>query len=452
MFTPPAEVSAVLSAFASLFTHPSWARAQALLCGVLLAPANYTVTAALRALGLAGEPGFQNYHRLLNRARWSARQAARVLLKGLVEAFVPSGPVVLGLDDTVERRRGPKLTARAIYRDAARSSKECFQKTSGLRWMSLALLVPVRWAARVWALPFLTALCPSERYGPYVRRGRRHKPLVERARGLIGQVRRWLPQRALIVVADSSYAALELLAWCARQARPVTVITRLRLDAALYRPAPARRPGQNGRPRLKGKRLPTLAQRLEQAKTRWQACRLTWYGGLVRRVQLATGTAVWYHTGKPPVRVRWVLVRDPKKRFEPQALLSTDLKLSARQIVAYFVRRWSMETTFQEARLYLGLEGQRQWNDLAVARSTPVRLALFSLVTLIVQRQPTWQQAFRRGAWYEKVRPTFADALAQVRRALWRQLGFWLSEAVAEKQKPAHVLLEHFGELLAYAT
>jgi hypothetical protein len=451
MFTPPAEVSAVLAAFAPLFTEPSWARAQALLCGVLLAPANQTLTAALRALGLADEPGFQNYHRVLNRARWSARQAAHHLLKLLVEAFVPAGPVIIGLDDTVERRRGRKLTARAIYYDAARSSRSCFQKTSGLRWMNLALLVPVRWAARVWALPFLTALCPSERYGPYVRRGRRHKPLVERARGLIGQVRRWLPDRMLVVVADSSYAALELLAWCARQAQPVTVISRLRLDAALYAPAPARRPGQNGRPRLKGQRLPSLAQRLEDARTRWQACRLCWYGGQIRRLQLATGTAVWYSSGKPPVSLRWVLVRDPKRRFEPQALLSTDLNLSARQIVLYFVRRWSMETTFQEARLYLGLEGQRQWNDLATARATPVRLGLFSLVALIVERQPGWQGAFRRSAWYEKARPTFADALAQVRRALWRQLGFWLSAAALEKQKPAHLLFEHFAELLAYA-
>ena len=168
MFTPPAEVSAVLAAFAPLFTRPSWSRAQALLCGLLLAPANQTVVAALRALGLSDAPGFQNYHRLLNRARWSARAAAGVLLKLLVEAFVPSGPVIIGLDETIERRRGRKLTARAIYRDAARSSKDCFQKASGLRWMSLALLVPVRWAGRVWALPFLTALCPSERYGPYV--------------------------------------------------------------------------------------------------------------------------------------------------------------------------------------------------------------------------------------------------------------------------------------------
>jgi hypothetical protein len=131
-------------------------------------------------------------------------------------------------------------------------------------------------------------------------------------------------------------------------------------------------------------------------------------------------------------------------------LLSTDLELSARQIVVYFVRRWSMETTFQEARLYLGLEGQRQWNDLAAARTTPVRLGLFSLVALIVQRQPAWQQAFRRSAWYKKVRPTFVDALAQVRYALWRQVGFWLSQAAIDRQKSAPELFEHFAELLAY--
>jgi DDE superfamily endonuclease len=450
MFTPPAEVSAVLAAFAPLFTEPSWLRAQALLCGALLAPANHTLTAALRALGLADEPGFQNYHRLLNRARWSARQAAGVLLKLLVEAFVPEGPVILGLDETIERRRGRKLTARAIYYDAARSSKACFQKTSGLRWMSLALLVPVRWATRVWALPFLTALCPSERYAPYGQRGRRHKPLVERARGLLGQVRRWLPERALIVVADTSYAALDLLAWCARQARPITVITRLRLDAALYAPAPVRRRGQRGRRRLKGERVRKLTERLKDGRTRWQTCQLPWYGGQIRRLHLASGTAVWYHSGKPPVAIRWVLVRDPKGRCEPQAFLSTDLTLCARQIVLYFLRRWSMETTFQEARQYLGVDGQRQWNDAAVARTTPLRLGLYALVALIVQRQPAWQHAFRQSAWYKKARPTFVDALAQVRCALWRQLGFWLSQAPIDSQKSAPVLFEHFAELLAY--
>lgn len=202
----------------------------------------------------------------------------------------------MALDETIERRRGAKLKARAIYRDAARSSRECFQKTSGLRWLSLHLLAPVRWAKRVWALPFLTTLCPSERYVPYVQRGRRHKPLTERARGLIGQARRWLRERALIVVADSGYAALELLAWCARLPQPVTIITRLRLDAALYEPAPARAPKQTGRPALKGKRLPTLARQLAAGALCWQRCRVAWYGGKDRVLWLASATAVWYHS------------------------------------------------------------------------------------------------------------------------------------------------------------
>jgi hypothetical protein len=145
-----------------------------------------------------------------------------------------------------------------------------------------------------------------------------------------------------------------------------------------------------------------------------------------------------------------VLVRDPQGRCEPQAFLSTDLTLSARQIVTYSIRRWSMETTFQEARQYLGVDGQRQWNNAAVARTTPVRLALYSFVALIVQRQPAWQQAFRQSAWYQKARPTFVDALAQVRCALWRQLGFWLSELTIDRQKSAPVLFEHYAELLAY--
>ena len=451
MFTPPAEVEAVCAAFAPLFTRPSWRRAQALLCGTLLAPANQVLTGALRTLGLATDPGFQSYHRLLNRARWSAREGAGILLRLLVAAFVPTGPLILGLDETVERRRGPKITARAIYRDAARSSRECFQKTSGLRWLSLHLLVPIRWARRVWALPLLTALCPSARYAPYAAKGRRHKSLVERARGLIGQAVRWLPDRALTVVADSGYAAIELLAWCQRLAAPVTLITRLRLDAALYEPAPARPAGQKGRPRCKGQRLPTLAERLTRADTVWKRVRVRWYGGAWRWLEVASDQAVWYHSGLTPVALRWVLIRDPRGRSEPQALLSTNLALEATQIVNAFVRRWAMEVTFQEARAHLGIEGQRQWNDLAIARTTPVRLALFSLVALLVQRQPAWQTSVRQAAWYQKALPTFSDALAQVRRCLWRQLAFCMSADNTDRRKPPADLFAHFGELLAYA-
>ena len=402
-------------------------------------------------MGLAADRHFQNYHRLLNRVRWSAREASGVLLRLLVAAFVPDGPLILGLDETVERRRGPKLTARAIYRDAARSSRECFQKTSGLRWLSLHLLVPIRWARRVWALPFLTTLCPSARYAPYAAKGRRHKSLVERARGLIGQATRWLQGRALVVVADSGYAAIELLAWCQRLPAPVTLITRLRLDAALYEPAPARATGQKGRPRRKGQRLPTLAERLTRADTVWKRVRVRWYGGAWRWLEVASDQAVWYHSGLTPVTLRWVLIRDPKGRFEPQALLSTNPALEATAIVNAFVRRRAMEATFQEARAHLGVEGQRQWNDLAIARTTPVRLALFSLVALLVQQRPEWQTSVRQAAWYQKALPTFSDALAQVRRCLWRQLAFCTSEENTDRRKPPANLFAHFGELLAYA-
>ena len=368
-----------------------------------------------------------------------------------MRAFVPTGPVILGLDETIERRRGPKIKARAIYRDAARSSHTCVQKTSGLRWLSLHLLVPVAWSQRVWALPFLTALCPSARYPLYAEKGRRHKSLLERARGLIGQARRWLPGRVLLLVADSGYAAIDLLAWCQRLAEPVTMITRLRLDAALYEPAPARPSKTRGRPRHKGRRLPTLAKRLTQSTTPWHQTGVTWYGEVQRLVEIATDTAVWYHSGKPSVPLRWVLIRDPQGRFEAQALLCTDAGLSPEEIVSAFVRRWTMETTFQEAKAHLGIQGQRQWNDLAIARATPLRLALFSLVTLCVQAQPAWQASVRQAAWYQKALPTFSDALAQVRRALWRQMSLWMAQENTDEQKSSTDLFAHFGEILAYA-
>lgn len=209
-------------------------------------------------------------------------------------------------------------------------------------------------------------------------------------------------------------------------------------------------PGKSDARAAKGKRLPTLAKRLREANTVWSRVRVRWYGGTWRWLEAASDFAVWYHSGLTPVALRWVLIRDPKCRFEPQALLSTDPNLSAAQIINAFVRRWAMEVTFQEARAHLGVEGQRQWNDLAVARTTPLRLALFSLVTLIVERQPAWQTSVRQAAWYKKALLAFSDALAQVRRCLWRQLAFCTLEENTDSRKPPADLFAHFGELLAY--
>ncbi len=243
------------------------------------------------------------------------------------------------------------------------------------------LLVPITWANRVWALPFMTVICPSERF--YEQLGRRHQSLIERAWQIIKVVRRWLPHHDLAFVADSSFAALELLAKVQHLPR-TSLITRLRLDAALYEPVPPRQPGTRGRPRLKGKRLPTLEAMLADEQTEWTTLKVDqWYGAGPRELEVTTNTAIWYHAGKPPVAIRWVLIRDPQEQFKPQALLSTNLEHTPEQILTWFVRRWTVEVTFEEARAHLGMETQRQWNDLAIARTTPALLSLFSIITLI---------------------------------------------------------------------
>ena len=185
----------------------------------------------------------------------------------------------------------------------------------------------VPWAGRYWALPFLTVLAPSARY--YRQRGRRHKKLTDWARQMVLQLRRWLPQRSLVLVGDGGYAVLDLLHCCQSLAQPVTLIARLRLDAALYEPAPPRQPGRNGRPPLKGRRLPALKALLDLPAVSWVEVSAAWYDGTTRTVELTSQTAVWYRSGKPPVPLRWVLVRDPQGEFATQALLCTDLAVDA---------------------------------------------------------------------------------------------------------------------------
>lgn len=447
----PPQIIHVLRQFELVFSERTWEWVKILLIGAILAPGKRTVTACLRVMGLSHERQFQTYHRVLNRAKWSNRKLSRVLLKLLLQAFVsPDAPIILAIDEHLERRRGRRIAAKGIYRDSVRSSKSFFVKSSGLRWVCLMLLAPIPWAKRVWALPFLTVLAPSERYSQ--ERKRPHKPVLRWARQMLKQVRRWLPERKLVVVADSTYAALDLLAACQRLRQPITVVTRLRLDAALYDVAPPRLPKQNGRPRLKGARQPTLATRQADGATLWTEASVAWYGGTQKTVRLASGEALWYHAGMVPVSIRWVLITDPNGEFEPQALLCTDAMTEAKQIVEWFVLRWQEEVTFEEARAHLGIETQRQWSELAILRTTPCLLGLFSLITLFAHHLLQGQELVpRQAAWYVKEVPTFADTIALVRQHLWEVEGFWMSGAEQDMVKIPRALLERFTDALAYA-
>ena len=411
------------------------------------------MASALQAVGLHGERRFCRYHRVLSRAIWSSREASRVLLGLLVEAFAPEGPLVLGVDETLERRQGKKIAAKGIYRDPVRSSHTHFVKTSALRWVCVTLLVRIPWASRVWALPFLSALARSERYAG--EQGKRHKKLTEWAAQLLLLVRRWHPEREIVAVADGTYSSLKLLDRCRSLRKPITFITRLRLDAALYEPAPPRRPGQIGRPRLKGGRLPNLSVVAEDPTTDWTPIVVAeWYSTEKRTVEMVSATAVWHSTGLPAVPLRWVLIRDPRGEFAPQALLCTDLHAEPERIISWFVRRWQMEATFQEVRQRLGFETQRHWSERAIQRTAPALLALFSVVALFAHQRMAQEGSgvVRQTAWYDKRHPTFSDALALVRRQLWAQEETFCGSALENDMvKVPREFVERLTDAVCYA-
>ena len=264
------------------------------------------------------------------------------LLALLLRHLDPGGPLVFGLDETIEWRSGPRIEAKEVYLDAVRSSHSHFVKAMGLRWLSLIWLIRIPWAGRGWVLPFLTALAPSAHY--HAERGRRHKTLTDWARPMMCLLRRWRPDRELVVVGDRAYTTVRLLAAC--QGWDLVAVVHLRLDAALYAPPPPWKPSQTGHPRLTGARLPSLWQRLADPQTTWRPLTVRGYDGCRQVLDYATGTALWYHSGQPVVPLRWVLLRDPAGVRATTALLCTDPQRAPHTMVAWFLRRWQVEVTF----------------------------------------------------------------------------------------------------------
>jgi len=423
MPTPPPEIVQLVSMFAIAFTAPAFSKALVLLYGTILTPNRRTVAAALRVVGLGDDPHFANYHRLLNRDHWSPWVVSRILLSLLVLLCLPAdAPLVLLIDETLERRQGRQIRYKGWFYDAVRSSAGKVSTALGIRWVCLAILVPVPWSRRLWALPFMVVPALSTRTA--ARLGKPPRTLVDWAWLMIERVRRWQPSREILVVGDGSYAATILVQRCQRLKRPVKLISRLRLDAQLYdRPGPQPKSKRGPKPQ-KGAKQPTLAQQLADPSTVWQTLTVTWYGQRARVVEYITGTSLWHRRGHDPVPLRWVVVRCPKDtpkkdQFQPTGLFCSDQTLTAEQIIQLFIGRWNIEITFEELRAFLGFETQRQWSDRAIERTTPCLFGIFSLVTLMAMVRYPDQLPVRQTAWYDKHEATFSDVLATVRRDLW---------------------------------
>jgi DDE superfamily endonuclease len=413
----PASILPVLDLFRPEFSPRTWPRVVTLILGTILARGRRTVTAALRQMGLHDAPGFSSYHQVFNRAAWSPRGVARRLLPAAIAAFVPEGVgLTFAIDETLERRWGRKIRIRGHYRDPLASSKDKSVAASGIRWIVLALVITPPWSTRPWALPILSLPCPTPKVS--VKLGRRHRTIAVRARQMIARLRRWLPRADLTVVGDTAYSVIELGLACRRHR--VRLIAPLRLDARLFTPAPPRAPRTVGRPRVAGDRLPSLDVVLADPKTSWATIAVRWYDGSEKALEVATGTAVWYHNGMEPLPIRWVLTRDPARRLEPRAYFSTRLEDDPATTVAEFVKRWPIEVTFEEARAHLGVETQRQWSDRAIERETPCLLGLYSVVALLGHALHRASPiAIRAAAWYPKAEATFSDVLAAARRECW---------------------------------
>ena len=406
----------LLAVFAPAFTAPTFAHALTLAYGAILAPGRRTVAAALRAVGRNDERHFTTYHRVLNRAAWSPLALSKALLGLILTAFVdPEAPLLLVIDDTLERRYGRRVAYKARYHDPVRSASGRVVTTSGVRWLCICALVRVPWSGRPWALPFLTVPCPTPAVS--ARLGKRHRTVPARAATLIRLIRRWQPDRPLVVTGDSGYGVVALARTCQEQG--VTLVARLRLEAALYAPVPPQPTGKPGVKPKKGPRVPTPRAQLENKATVWARHEVRWYADEVRAFDVTSGLALWHRDGEPPVPIRWVLLRDPSGELRPSALFCTEQEAAPAQIIARYVGRWNIEVTFEEARRHLGVATQRQWSQRAVERTLPCLLGLFSLVTLLADALHGAALPARQSAWYTKPEATFLDALAAVRRHLW---------------------------------
>ena len=452
MFTFPTEITTVIAPFAPLFSDAVWYYAQILLIGAILAPGKRTVSAVLYVLGQKDDRQYQNYHRVLNRAKWSSFTASRILLGLLVAAFVAAGvPVIIGADETLERRKGEQIKDKSVFRDAVRSSKKYTVHSFGLRWVSMMLIVAVPWSSRAWGLPFLTVSAPSEQTDEA--NGKRHKTSIALIMQMIRVASRWLPKRTIVLVTDGGLTAVKLGLCCAKLANPVTYVSRLRLDAQLYDQPPEQVAGKRGPKPKKGARQPSLKARLKHKDTEWTTLSPPWYGGKKYLIEFVTGISVWHTSGFDPLPIRWVLVRDPADKYDPTAFLCTDLSATVLQILAWFILRWNVEVTFQEVNAHLGFGTQRQWSDLAIARTTPALLALFSIVTLLAYHL-TRDKPFpiRSSAWYDKKEATFSDALALVRRVIWTRIKFSQSPQDPDFVLIPPAILQGLGDAMCYMT
>lgn len=410
-------ILSIIAPFTVLFSRPVWKKALTLFIGAILCRGKRTVCAALRVMGLSNVTNFSKYHHVLNRVEWSLLSAARILLNLIVSIAGSSNPLVFFIDETLERRKGPKIKAKGYYRDAVRSSKKMLVKSSGLKWLTLAVSWRFPFSERHFALPFMTILEPSAKSDKAAKR--RHKTTLQWTIQMLIQVVRWLKNTPIILVGDGGFAC-GALAWRCLKLK-ITLITRLKMNACIYDFPPVDSPCKRGRKKTKGARLYSFKEMVGMPDLGWTEIVIEGYGQKKKKLKHISNVSLWGADGFLPVPIKWVLLIDPEGELDPVPLMSTDFTISSEKIIILYIRRWNLEVTFQEVREHLGVETQRQWSDKAIARTTPILMGLYTIICLICNRlQEERPIEVAQTAWYEKKDATFSDLLKSVRKILWK--------------------------------
>jgi hypothetical protein len=408
----PVEAQPLLAVLLPHFTQPTAARFALLTAAAILTTGRRTVANLLRTVGRLAPGHDASYRRVLSAAHWSGLAVGCALTRYLLAHLLPTGPVHLVGDDTVDGHPGRRVYGKGRHRDPVRSSHAFTAWRYGHKWVVLAVLVKFPFAARQWALPVLVDLYRTPQVS--TAEGVRHRTPAQLMCRLLRLVLLRFPDRAFVFAGDSSYGTHAVARFCHRHHARLTLVSKCHPDANLFAPPPPYR--GNGRPPAKGPRLP----KPRQAAATATRTRLTvnWYGGGTRRIEAASGTGHWYKGGEGLVPVRWVFVHDATGTHRDEYLLTTDTALSADAVVGIYCGRWAIETTFQECRSCLGLETTRGRCRSTVTRAAPCLFGLYSVVAVLFHTLP----ADKRGAgvqWAGKAAVTFSDALTAVRRCVW---------------------------------
>jgi hypothetical protein len=404
----------VLPLFESAFaTAATFVRARLLGVATILTTGRRTVANLLRTVAGLTEGDPSSYHRVLSLAQWSGLSLAALLTRFVLHHFWPEGRVRLVGDDTVTEHPGPKVHGKARHRDPVRSSHSYTAWRWGHKWVVLAVLVRFPFARRPWALPVLVALYRSPQDNQ--QRGRPHRTPAQLLRRLLRLLLHWFPERQFVFAGDQNYGSHEMARLAPQTRGRLHFVSKFRPDANLYEPPPPY--AGHGRPRVKGAKLPSPQEVVATAeRTRLN---VAWYGGGRRDVKVVSGTGHWYKSGEGLVPVRWVYVHDLTGTHRDEYFYSTDLDMTPQEIIEEYTGRWNIETTFEEARAYLGLETTRGWCERTVSRAEPCLLGLYSVVALMYWLLPPADQEQGAVDWDGKDMVTFSDAITAVRRWLW---------------------------------